>query len=127
MDFSYSPKVQELQSRVRDFIDRYVLPSAPEYQREIGKGNPYPSVMDALKSLARSENLWNLFLPGLKQDEPGTRLTNVEYAPLAEIMGRVSWASEAFNCSAPDTGNMEVLSLYGTPEQKKRWLGALLA
>jgi acyl-CoA dehydrogenase len=126
MDFSYSPKVQELQARVRDFIDRYVLPSAPEYLREIEKGNPYPSVMNDLKSLARSENLWNLFLPGLRQDEPGTRLTNLEYAPLAEIMGRVSWASEVFNCSAPDTGNMEILHLFATPEQGKRWLEPLL-
>src|SRR5471030_2106337 len=126
MDFSYSPKVQELQARVRDFIDRYVLPSAPEYQREIAKGNPYPSVMDDLKSLARSEGLWNLFLPGLKPDEPGTRLANLEYAPLAEIMGRVSWASEVFNCSAPDTGNMEILHLFATPEQRKLWLEPLL-
>ncbi|MBI3372992.1 MAG: acyl-CoA dehydrogenase family protein [Betaproteobacteria bacterium] len=127
MDFSYSPKVQELQARVRDFLERYVLPAAADYQRQAEAGNPYPPVMDDLKALARSEGLWNLFLPGLKDDEPGTRLSNLEYAPLAEIMGRVSWASEVFNCSAPDTGNMEILHLFATPEQRELWLDPLLA
>ncbi len=126
MDFSYSPRVQELQQRVRDFMDRYVLPAAPRYQHEVEAGNAYPSLMDDLKELARSEGLWNLFLPGLKHGEPGTRLTNLEYAPLAEIMGRIVWASEVFNCSAPDTGNMEILHLFGTAEQKQRWIEPLL-
>jgi acyl-CoA dehydrogenase len=126
MDFSYSPKVQELQRRVRDFMDRYILPAAQQYRREAEAGNAYPSVMDDLKALARAEGLWNLFLPGLKEGEPGTRLTNIEYAPLAEIMGPIVWASEVFNCSAPDTGNMEVLHLYATPEQRKRWLEPLM-
>jgi acyl-CoA dehydrogenase len=79
-----------------------------------------------LKAKARAQGLWNLFLPGLKDDEPGTRLSNMEYAPLAEIMGRVMWASEVFNCSAPDTGNMELLHLFATPEQRERWLKPLL-
>ena len=80
--------------------------------------------MEELKHGRASEGLWNLFLPGLQDDEPGTRLSNLEYAPLAEIMGRVAWASEVFNCSAPDTGNMEILHLFATPEQRERWLDA---
>jgi acyl-CoA dehydrogenase len=82
--------------------------------------------MEDLKALAKSEGLWNLFLPHLKDDEPGTQLTNLEYAPLAEIMGRIEWASEAFNCSAPDTGNMELLHMFATPEQYEQWLRPLL-
>jgi acyl-CoA dehydrogenase len=83
-------------------------------------------VIEPLKRLAREAGLWNLFLPGLRPDEPGVRLSNLEYAPLAEIMGRVPWASEVFNCSAPDTGNMELLHLFATPEQRERWLSPLL-
>ena len=83
-------------------------------------------MIEPLKQQARAEGLWNLFLPGLREDEPGTRLTNLEYAPLAEIMGRVFWASEIFNCSAPDTGNMELLHLFATPEQREAWLVPLL-
>ena len=82
--------------------------------------------MDDLKALARSEGLWNLFLPSLREDEPGMGLSNLEYAPLAEIMCRVHWASEVFNCNAPDTGNMELLHMFATPEQRQRWLGPLL-
>jgi len=127
MDFEYSPKVRELQSRVRDFMDRYVVPANKEWLAEVAKGVYPPQVVEDLKALARSEGLWNLFLPGLRDDEPGTRLSNLEYAPLAEIMGRILWASEVFNCSAPDTGNMELLHLFASPEQRERWLKPLLA
>jgi hypothetical protein len=87
----------------------------------------YPSdVVEPLKAQARAAGLWNLFLPDLRDDEPGTRLSNLEYAPLAEIMGRVPWASEVFNCSAPDTGNIELLHLAATPEQARQWMAPLL-
>lgn len=115
MDFAYTPKVEELRSRVRDFMDRYVVPANKEWVRDVEAGIYPPPVVEQLKELAKSEGLWNLFLPGLRDDEPGTRLTNLEYAPLAEIMGRVMWASEVFNCNAPDTGNMELLHKFATP------------
>lgn len=126
MDFAYTDRVEELRARLNDFMDRYVLPHNTEWHR-IVEGGGYPvELMDNLKALARSESLWNLFLPALGDDEPGTRLTNLEYAPLAEIMGRVPWASEVFNCSAPDTGNMELLHMFATPEQRETWLRPLL-
>ena len=120
MDFEYSPRVEQLRQRVREFIDDRVLPVVPQWRRDVAAGNPHPPCMEDLKALARSEGLWNLFLPALRDDEPGTRLTNLEYAPLAEIMGRVMWASEVFNCSAPDTGNMEILHLFATPAQREQ-------
>ena len=126
MDFEYSPKVQDLRARVREFMDRYVIPNAARWRREVAAGLNPPPVIEELKAIAKSEGLWNLFLPGLKADEPGTRLTNLEYAPLAEIMGQLQWASEVFNCSAPDTGNMELLHLFATSEQRGRWLNPLL-
>jgi acyl-CoA dehydrogenase len=126
MDFEYSPRVEQLRQQVREFMDEYVVPRMSEYNREVAGGNRHPAFIEDLKSLARSEGLWNLFLPGLREDEPGQRLSNLEYAPLAEIMGRVMWASEVFNCSAPDTGNMEILHLFATPEQRERWLTPLL-
>jgi len=126
MHFEYSPKVKELQARIRDFMDRHVVPANREWLREVEKGVHPPQVVEDLKALAKSEGLWNLFLPGLHDDEPGTRLTNMEYAPLAEIMGRIHWASEVFNCNAPDTGNMELLHLFATPEQRDQWLKPLL-
>ncbi len=126
MDFQYSPKVEEMRARVGDFMDRYVIPNAARWRREAAAAMNPPPVVEELKALAKSDGLWNLFLPGLKPDEPGTRLTNLEYAPLAEIMGRLMWASEVFNCSAPDTGNMELLHLFATPEQNARWLRPLL-
>ena len=124
MDFEYSPKVQTLQAKLQDFMDRLVVPANAEYHREVEAGRYPMTLLDGLKARARDEGLWNLFLPGLKEDEPGTRLTNLEYAPLAEIMGRIPWSSEVFNCSAPDTGNMEILHLFATPEQRERWLDA---
>ena len=126
MDFEYTPKTQRLRAQVRDFMDRYVVPAVPQWEREVAAGHPHPAIMEDLKSLAREEGLWNLFLPALGDDEPGQRLSNLEYAPLAEIMGRVAWASEVFNCSAPDTGNMEILHLFATPAQRERWLRPLL-
>jgi acyl-CoA dehydrogenase len=127
MDFAYSPKVEELRSQLQGFMDEHVVPQIPAWQREVEVGAWPPSMIEPLKARAKAEGLWNLFLPGLKEDEPGTRLANLEYAPLAEIMGRVFWASEIFNCSAPDTGNMELLHLFATPAQRERWLKPLLA
>lgn len=126
MDFEYTPRVEALRHQLTQFMDRYVVPAMADWSREVAAGNPHPALMEDLKTLAREEGLWNLFLPGLKPDEPGQRLTNLEYAPLAEIMGRVSWASEIFNCGAPDTGNMEILHLFATAQQRQDWLQPLL-
>jgi acyl-CoA dehydrogenase len=126
MDFAYSPKVEALRGQLRAFMDAHVVPRLADWQREVEAGAWPPSMIEPLKGQARAAGLWNLFLPGLREGEPGTRLTNLEYAPLAEIMGRVHWASEIFNCSAPDTGNMELLHLFATPEQRERWLEPLL-
>jgi len=126
MDFAFSPRVQALQAQVQRFMDDLVLPSNRDWQRYADAGY-YPSdVVEPLKQQARAAGLWNLFLPDLRDDEPGTRLSNLEYAPLAEIMGRVPWASEVFNCSAPDTGNIELLHLAATPEQARQWMMPLL-
>ena len=126
MDFEYSPAVQARRQRLEDFIDRYVLPYNGAWHRSVAEGVYPPPFMEDLKALAKSEGLWNLFLPGLRDNEPGERLSNLEYAPLAETMGRLPWASEVFNCSAPDTGNMELLHLFATPDQNQRWLRPLL-
>ena len=112
MDFSYSAKVEELQSRLTAFMEQHVVPAIPSWEREVAAGVYPPSIIEPLKEEARAHGLWNLFLPGLKEDEPGTKLSNLDYAPLAEVMGRIFWASEIFNCSAPDTGNMELLHLF---------------
>lgn len=127
MDFQYSEKTQRLRRQLQDFIGRYVLPHNREWHAQAEAGVYPRQLMEDLKALAKEEGLWNLFLPSLRDDEPGTRLTNLEYAPLAEIMGRVHWSSEVFNCSAPDTGNMELLHLFATPAQYERWLKPLLA
>ena len=126
MDFAYSPKVEELRARLGAFMASRVVPAIGAWQREVDAGAWPPSMIEPLKAAAKAEALWNLFLPALRDDEPGTRLANLEYAPLAEIMGRVSWASEVFNCSAPDTGNMELLHRFATAEQRARWLVPLL-
>ncbi len=129
MDFSYSPRTVDLQARLQAFIAEHVLPAEPRYHAEIeantaaGKRWTPLQLIEELKVKARAAGLWNLFLP---DSELGAGLNNQDYAPLAEIMGRTPWASEVFNCSAPDTGNMEVLVRYGTPEHKKRWLEPLL-
>jgi len=129
MDFDYSPKVQELRSRVDGFMQEFIFPQEHRFHQEVeentrnGRRWTPTRVVEELKAKARAAGLWNLFLPESKR---GAGLTNLEYAPLAELMGGVTWASEVFNCSAPDTGNMELLQLYGTDEQKSRWLLPLL-
>ena len=126
MDFQYSEKVQLMQDTLRKFMERHVLPANLEWHRQAESGTYPLAVVEPLKALAKEAGLWNLFLPGLRDDEPGTRLTNLEYAPLAEIMGRIPWSSEVFNCNAPDTGNMELLHMFATPEQAERWLKPML-
>ena len=122
MNFDYSTKTLELQQKLLRFMDAHVYPNEKAYENEINSGNRWqPSALiEDLKQKAKAENLWNLFLPEV------SGLSNLEYAPLAETMGRVVWAAEIFNCSAPDTGNMEVLEKYGTREQKETWLEPLL-
>ena len=124
MDFELSARARELQARVAAFMDAHVYPNEHLYGEQAQGEARYrtPQIVQDLKKKAKAEGLWNLFLPG----DHGAGLTNLEYAPLAELMGRVDWSSEVFNCSAPDTGNMEVLTLYGSDAQKKQWLEPLL-
>lgn len=126
MDFAYTQKVRDLQACLQTFMDDHVWPANAEYERQVHAGQFPEALIDGLKAKAKAAGLWNLFIPMLREDEPGTRLTNLEYAPLAEIMGRLPWASEVFNCNPPDTGNMEILHLFATPEQRARWLDPLL-
>lgn len=126
MDFAYTPKVRDLQARLTTFMEAHVYPAAAEYEKLVSEGIFPEALLDGLKEKAKAAGLWNLFLPALREDEPGTRLSNTEYAPLAEIMGRLPWASEVFNCNPPDTGNMEILHLFATPGQRSRWLNPLL-
>jgi acyl-CoA dehydrogenase len=126
MNFEYSDKVKKLQKQLQEFMDAYIYPNEKTYYEQINQGDrwqPIP-IIEELKRKAKEDGLWNLFLP---DNEYGAGLTNLEYAPLCEIMGRSPMAPEVFNCSAPDTGNMEVLARYGTEEQKERWLKPLLA
>ena len=125
MDFELSAKTKELQQRLQSFMDAHVYPNEHRSHEEVERERWKPTrIVEELKLKARGEGLWNLFLPG---NESGAGLTNLEYAPLCEIMGRSHMAPEVFNCSAPDTGNMEVLARYGTAEQKEKWLKPLLA
>lgn len=126
MDFEYSEKTQELSLRVTKFMQENVYPNEPVFAAQVAEGDRWSVVpiLESLKAKARDEGLWNLFLP---ESDYGAGLTNTEYAPLCEIMGRVHWAPEVFNCSAPDTGNMETIVRYGTPEQQQEWLAPLLA
>ncbi len=125
MNFQFNDRVQALQDHLTRFMEEHVYPLEDDYPRYVEEAGGWatPSVIDDLKSKARSEGLWNLFMSG---DEFGAGLSNLEYAPLAEIMGRVTWSSEVFNCSAPDTGNMEVLVRYATDEQKETYLKPML-
>ena len=129
MYFHHSGKTQELIEKLNSFMDEFIYPNESTYVSQVSesreKGNPWQTVpiVEELKKIAKEKDLWNFFLP---TSEYGYGLTNLEYAPLAEIMGRVGWSSEVFNCSAPDTGNMEVLERYGSEEQKDKWLKPLL-
>ena len=125
MEFAYSAKVRDLCERVTAFMDEHVYPAEPVFERQVAEGDRWQptAIMEQLKDRARAAGLWNLFLP---DSELGAGLTNLEYAPLAEIMGRSLLGPEPFNCSAPDTGNMEVLVRYGSEAQKREWLDPLL-
>jgi acyl-CoA dehydrogenase len=128
MDFLYSAKVKELQSKLTNFMEEHVYPNEKVYEQQVNeqenRWSAVPQVMEDLKEKAKAAGLWNLFLP---ESEYGAGLTNLEYAPLCEIMGRSMIGPEVFNCSAPDTGNMEVIVRYGTEEHKEKWLKPLLA
>jgi acyl-CoA dehydrogenase len=129
VDFAFSDRCQELRERLLAFMDEHVYPAEPVYHEQLlASGDPHshPPVIEELKERARELGLWNLFLPEPTEDVDVPGLSNAEYAPLAEIMGRSHIAPEACNCAAPDTGNMEVLNQFGTPEQKERWLAPLL-
>lgn len=126
MNFEYTEKVQELQHRLEAFMEEYIYPNESMYEEQLNEEDRFstvPPIMEELKQKAKEKGLWNLFLP---ESEYGAGLTNMEYAPLCEIMGRSHIAPEVFNCAAPDTGNMEVLERYGTDEQKEKWLKPLL-
>jgi acyl-CoA dehydrogenase len=125
MDFEFSDKVVQLQERVRAFIYEHVIPAEPIFAQQVEDGGRWcvPPVMEELKAKAKAAGLWNMFLPESKK---GFGLSNLEYAPIAELLGHSGLASEAFNCSAPDTGNMEILERYGSDEIKERWLKPLL-
>ena len=126
MDFGYSPKVKELRERVDAFMQEHVFPAEATFHQQVAEGDRWQptAIVEELKVKARAAGLWNLFLP---ESDLGAGLTNLEYAPLAELMGRSGLASEAFNCSAPDTGNMETIVRYGNDEHKEKWLKPLLA
>jgi acyl-CoA dehydrogenase len=125
MDFAYSARVRELEARLQAFMDGHVYPNEKRFRAEVDEGDRWQPtrVVEELKEKAKAAGLWNLFLP---HSSRGAGLANLEYAPLCEIMGRVHWAPEVFNCAAPDTGNMETLERYGSAEQKKQWLEPLL-
>ena len=131
MDFEYSPRCMELREKLNNFMDKHIYPNERTYKEEVDrngreKGNRWipTKIVEELKPIARKEGLWNLFLPKSAHAPEG--LSNLDYAPLCEIMGRITWAPEVFNCSAPDTGNMETIERYGTEEHKEQWLKPLL-
>ncbi len=130
MDFEYTPKVKDMQARLLAFMDEHIYPNEAKFFAEIAdnraKGNAWvpTKIVEELKPKAQAAGLWNLFLPKSTRAPQG--LSNLEYAPLCEIMGRVPFAAEVFNCSAPDTGNMETIERYGTPAHKEKWLQPLL-
>jgi acyl-CoA dehydrogenase len=131
MNFDYSERCKELQARLLAFMDEHIYPNEKQFKKEVDlngldKGNRWipTELIERLKPLARAQGLWNLFLP--KSERAPEGLSNLDYAPLCEIMGRVAWAPEVFNCAAPDTGNMETIERYGAEEQKRQWLEPLL-
>ncbi len=129
MEFEFSPKVKDLQAKLSAFMDKYIYPNEKLFYEQINEGNRWKTIplIEELKPKARAAGLWNLFLPVESDPEGkyGAGLSNLEYAPLCEIMGRVGWSAEVFNCSAPDTGNMEVIVRYGNEEHKEQWLKPL--
>lgn len=127
MDFDYSEDSHQVQHLLRRFMARHVLPRNSDWLRIAATGKYPLDIVEPLKQQAREDGLWNLFLPELTAKEPGTGMSNLDYAPLAEIMGRLPWAAEIFNCSAPDTGNMELLHRFATPDQYQQWLRPLLS
>jgi acyl-CoA dehydrogenase len=128
MPYAFTDAGLAMQQDVRRFLDDHIYPNEEEYHRQQAEVGPagYPPIMDKLKAAARERGLWNLFLPHLAPDAPGTKLSNLDYAPISEQLGKTTFASEALNCSAPDTGNMEILNLYGSERIKQAWLAPLL-
>jgi len=128
MPYSFTDAGLAMQAEVQRFLDDHIYPNEVEYHEQCHEVGPtgYPPIMDKLKAAARERGLWNLFLPHLAPDAPGTKLSNLDYAPISEQLGKTTFASEALNCSAPDTGNMEVLNLYGSEPIKQAWLAPLL-
>ena len=123
--FDLSPRVQDLKAKLQGFMDEHIYPNEAVFYEQVKQNKwGHPAILEELKEKARAQGLWNLFLP---ESERGAGLTNEEYAHLCEIMGRVSFAGEVFNCNAPDTGNMETIERYGNDEQKEQWLKPLLA
>lgn len=129
MSFEPTSEAQRVLEAVRAFMDEHIYPNEERYYREFEELGPYgyPPVLDELKQKASAAGLWNLFLPDLEPDHPGTRLSNLDYAPISELLGRVWFASEVFNCAPPDSGNIEILNLYASDSIKQRWLPGLLA
>ncbi|HJX21535.1 MAG TPA: acyl-CoA dehydrogenase family protein, partial [Steroidobacteraceae bacterium] len=125
MDFEFSASTRDYLQRLGAFMDEHIYPNEERFNAQLSEGNRWeePALLAQLRQKAQAARLWNLFLP---DSHHGAGLSNLEYAPLCEMMGRVRWSSEVFNCSAPDTGNMETLERYGTPAQKKQWLEPLL-
>lgn len=127
MEFEFSDKVKSYQEKLTAFMEKHIYPNEKVYKEQLDETDRFsviPPILEELKQRAKEEGLWNLFLPN---SEYGPGLSNVEYAPLCEIMGRSYLAPEVFNCAAPDTGNMETLVRYGSQEQKEKWLTPLLA
>src|SRR3954463_11099049 len=128
MPYQFTDQSLALQREGKQFLDEHIYSNQAEYYEQLEEvgSNGYPPILDKLKAAARERGLWNLFLPHLAPDAPGTKLSNLDYAPISEQLGKVGFASEALNCAAPDTGNMEILNLYGSEKVKRDWLAPLL-
>jgi acyl-CoA dehydrogenase len=129
MPFEFTAKGQEMQAAVTSYMEDFIYPNEEEYYEEyesMGDVHGTPPIMEKLKAAAKERGLWNLFIPHLDPQAPGTKLSNLDYAPISEVLGQVTFASEALNCAAPDTGNMEILNLYASEAVKQRWLSPLL-
>jgi acyl-CoA dehydrogenase len=128
MPYQYTPAGEALLTEVKSFMDDHIYPNEAEYHEQLESGghDDRPPILDKLKAAARERGLWNLFLPHLAPDSPGTKLSNLDYAPISEELGKVPFSSEALNCAAPDTGNMEILNMYGSETVKRDWLAPLL-